>query len=432
MKEALTSKPTPILFTHYGENWIRGSERCLLDLLTHLDQTRFTPIVWCNSPLLADQVKALGITVYRSEFPLLLGWKAPYFDLKGFVSLLNRGTQLVDQHQVKIVHANSGAPNQWLNIIARLKNIPLLAHLHSRYPLRDRITLGLHQLPIAIGVSQPVIDQLRDDGIPKQRSRVIANGIDSQRLEQQPNIDLRQQLKLNNDHFLVATTGSLIHRKGVDLIISAIAKLVQQGLPIHLAIIGDGCERPMLEQQAKQLGIDQQIHFLGEQDNVFGLLKESADLFVSGAREEVFGLVLAEAGLAKLAVVAPAVGGIPSVVNNGKSGLLVEPENVESLSNAIHLLYMTPQLRHQMGQHGHALVMNQFTIQHNVEKLQALYQELLQTPSMHPHWYSHWQIREPLLQCCKQIFKLTFKHLSSRLLKFIMSTASSKQKGEAL
>ena len=408
--------PTPILFTHYGDDWIRGSERCLLDLLTHLDRKRFTPIVWCNSPLLAAQVEALDITVYQAEFSLLFGWQAPRFNFKGFLALLRQGLQLVERHQIKLLHANSGAPNQWLNLIARLRGIPLVAHLHSRYPLRDRITLGLHQLPLAVGVSQPVIDQLRHDGMSAQRSRVISNGIDTQRLKQQTNIDLRQQLQLNNQHFLLATTGSLIQRKGVDLIISAAAQLIKQGLPIHLAVIGDGPERSALEQQAQRLGIRQHIHLLGEQQNVFGLLKESADLFVSGAREEVFGLVLAEAGLAKLPVVAPAVGGIPSVVSHGKTGLLVPAEDVAALASAIQQLYMAPALRRKMGLLGHQHVMEKFTIQHNVEKFQALYQELLQTPSMTPHWYSHWLWLRPLRQCTKQLLKLSFKRPSQEVI----------------
>ncbi|WP_280205794.1 hypothetical protein [Aeromonas veronii] len=51
---------TPVLLVHYGEDWIRGSERCLLDLLAHLDRSRFTPLLWCNSPTLAAEAAPSG------------------------------------------------------------------------------------------------------------------------------------------------------------------------------------------------------------------------------------------------------------------------------------------------------------------------------------------------------------------------------------
>lgn len=403
-------EPSTILFTHYGSDWIRGSERCLLDLLAHLDRDKFNPIVWCNSKIMVDEVKALGLTAYRSDFSLLLGWHKPHFDIRSFISLVKRGIQLVDRHQVRLLHANSGAPNQWLNLVARARHIPLLAHLHARYPLRDRISLGLHQVPMAVGVSQPVIDSLHQDGMPSCRSRVIANGIDTHRLDQQQNIDLRHQLKLSSGDFLIATTGSLIKRKGIDLIIDAVSGLIEQGVPAKLAVIGDGPERMALQQQARGLGIEKHIHLLGEQSNVVGLLRGSADLFVSGAREEVFGLVLAEAGLAGLPVVAPAVGGIPGVVDDGQTGLLVPAEDARALATAMYQLYRAPALRSRMGLAGHQHVLRHFTIERNVRQFEQLYDTLLHDPAMQTGWFRHWQCRRPLFSGVRRLFALTLGH----------------------
>ena len=126
--------PTTILFTHYGDEWIRGSERCLLDLLKHIDRTRFRPVAWCNSRTMADELRHLDIPVIQSEFPLLFGWQQPHYSFSKFYKLVRQGIDLVDKYDVNLVHANSGAPNQWLNLIARARGIPLVAHLHSRYP----------------------------------------------------------------------------------------------------------------------------------------------------------------------------------------------------------------------------------------------------------------------------------------------------------
>jgi len=400
-------KPSTILFTHYGDEWIRGSERCLLDLLSHLDRNCFKPIVWCNSETMAAEVQHIDVPVIRSDFPLLLGWQQPRFAIKAFFDLVKKSIKRIDSENVALIHANSGAPNQWLNFAARIRNIPLLTHLHSRYPLRDRMTLGLHQIPMVVGVCQPIIDQLINDGMPAERTCVIPNGIDPRRLGKQENVDLRRKLKLSGRDFLIATAGSLIHRKGIDIIIEAVTQLIKQNVPAWLVIIGEGPERPLLQQQIQRNGLSNRILLLGERADVSGLLRGGVDLFVSAAREEVFGLVLAEAGLACLPVVAPKVGGIPNVIVDGKTGKLVPAENIAALTRAIHELYLTPQQRYDMGMEGHFHVLRHFTILRNVRLFEQLYNRMLHNPAMRMHWHSHWQFRNPILKSSRQLLDIT-------------------------
>lgn len=410
------AKPVSVLFTHFGDDWIRGSERCLLDLLSHLDRRRFHPLVWCNSPAMARAVEALGIRVYRSDFSLLLGWSRPRLDVRAFYRQVRQGIALVDEHRIQLLHANSGAPSQWLNFVARARRIPLLTHLHARYPLRDRITLGLHQASFSVGVSQPVVDNLLQDGIARQRTRLIPNGIDIQRLRSAPCVDLRARLKLQAGDFLLASTGSLIERKGMDLLIRAVERLLAQGVPAHLAVIGDGPERERLVRLAERLGIAGHVHFLGEQANVMGLLKGNADVFVSGAREEVFGLVLAEAGAASLPVVAPRVGGIPEVVEHGVTGLLVEPESPGQIAQALQGLFASPHTRARMGEAGRLRVQQLFTIERNVRQFEALYQQLLHDPGMHAGWLGRWQIARVLWRAIRRVFALSVSSLGREAL----------------
>jgi len=398
--------PSTVLFTHYGDNWIRGSERCLLDLLSHLDRSRFRPIVWCNSEIMADEIRHLDVPLIQSEFPLLFGWQRPRFAFNAFYHLVRQGIKLVDTHGVNLIHANSGAPNQWLNLVARARHIPLLTHLHSRYPLRDRMSLGLHQVPMAVGVSQPVINSLLDDGMPVERTCVIPNGIDTRRLDQQERVDLRRMLNLEKNDFLIATTGSLIHRKGTDIIIDAVSRLIKQGIPARLVVIGDGPERASLQQQIQQLGIQEHISMLGERTDVAGLLRGGVDLFVSAAREEVFGLVLAEAGLASLPVVAPRVGGIPDVIIDGTTGQLTPVEDVTALAQTMREFYLSPQQRYAMGIAGRHHVLNHFTILRNVHRFEQLYTRMLYDPAMRMHWHSHWQIRPPTITGSRKLFDL--------------------------
>lgn len=405
--------PTRILFTHYGDNWIRGSERCLLDLLQHIDRSEFTPIVWCNSQKMYDEVSNLNIEVIKSDFPILFGWMKPKFPIKGFFNLVKHGINIVDKYNIKLIHANSAAPNQFLNLVARARKIPLLTHLHSRYPLRDRVTLGLQQVSMVVGVSKPVIKQLLDDGFSKESTCIIENGIDSRALEKERIINIKKTLNLKDDEFLVTTVGSLIYRKGMDKIVEAIHLLNQRGLKISLAIIGDGPERHYLKKQIEQSGVSHKIFLMGEQDNVVGILRGGTDLFVSAAREEVFGLVLAEAGLSGLAVVAPDVGGIPNVVINGTTGILFDSNDIFSLVQSIEELYFNKQQRLSMGRAGRRHILQNFTIQRNVLEFEKLYTQLLNDPSMKLCWYSRWNFRKPIKVITKKVFELIrYRYLS--------------------
>ena len=403
-----------ILFVHYGDEGIRGSERCLLDLLNHLDRQQFRPIVWCNSRLFADTLRQLAIPVIRSDFPLLLGWRAPRFDLLAFAALVRQGIRLVHNWRVKLLHANSGAPCQWLNLVARYCRLPLVAHLHARYPLRDRLSLGLHQVSVVVGVSQAVVEPLHRDGLALARSQVIANGIDIDRLDSEPRAELRRQLSLEKDDILLASVGALVHGKGMDLLIAAVRRLRDQGLPLYMAIVGEGPEQPQLAWQIEQWGLQHQVHLLGRQSEVAGLLRGGVDIFVSGARDEAFGLALAEAGLAGLPVVAPAVGGIPEVIADGQTGRLYAPGSVDALCQALSPLLQSPAYRLQLGQAGRQRVLRRFGISRHVAGFAALYRQLLDTPASHLRWRSHWCLGAPLLNGIQRVTNLAMSRWRGR------------------
>ncbi|WDE02995.1 glycosyltransferase family 4 protein [Thalassomonas viridans] len=402
----------PVLFVHYGDEWIRGSEQCLLDLLMFLDRDKFYPVVWCNSRHMYQAVSALKIEVICEPFPLLLGWKAPFFDIRGFTRLLKRGKALVDHYNIRLIHSNSGAPCQWLNFVARSRKLPLIAHIHSRYPLRDRLTLGLCQVSKVIAVSPPVARQLTDIGMPENRVLTVANGIDGDKFIRARAIDLRSLLKLDKKDFLLFSTGSLIKRKGMDLVIAATALVKTAGVPVKLIIAGGGSEQQALAAQINELGLNQDVFLLGERRDLPSLLKGGADIFVSGTREEAFGLVLAEAGLNALPVIAPAVGGIPFVIRHRQTGLLIPPENPQAMAEKIIQLYRDPTLRLTLGLTGKKHTRDNFLIAGYVANIQACYLELISNPRHRLHWLSHWVIAKLLLSLFASLSKLTAKHLN--------------------
>jgi L-malate glycosyltransferase len=401
------NKTATILFAHFGGEWIRGSERCLLDLLSHLDKGRFKAIVWCNSETMANELRRMDIDVVQSDFPRL--FKLQYYrtPVSKYYGVVRKAIELIDQHDIKLIHANSSIPTQFLNFVARARNIPLISHLHSRNSMSDRVSNGLHQVSMAVGVSQPVIDQLMQDGMPREHTCVIANGIDTDAFMRQPTVNFRKTLKLSATDFVIATTGSLIRRKGIDIIIDAMPSLRQLGIPVKLMIIGEGPEMQNLQQQSKRLGVAESVMFLGERNDVSGLLRGGVNLYVSAPREEAFGLALAEASLAELAVIAPDTGGIKQVIIDGKTGRLFPAGDASILRDEIVNLYRCAQLRNQMGKAGRQHIYDNLTIQHNVERFHQLYTTVLNAPSMHLKWHSRWQWRAVFSQAFKYLLDKT-------------------------
>lgn len=367
---------TPILLVHYGENWIRGSERCLLDLLAHLDRSRFAPLLWCNSQQLAEEAALLGVKAVVEPFALLLGWQAPRFDLAAHRALCQRAQALISEHGITLVHANSAAPCQWLAGVCRKMKVPLVCHLHARYQPRDRFTLRVHQANVLIGVSQPVLAPWREDGCEHRRLVHIANGVDGVRLNRDAPWPVSSLPGLPAGELILATIGSLIKRKGVDLLLRSLAELCAQGGKAQLLVIGSGPELAALTALAAELGVAERVHFLGERPDSAAILRGGVDLLVSGAREEVFGLTLAEAGTLGLPVSAYRVGGIPEVVEHGITGLLADPGDWRQM--AAHWQRLSdPALRSRLGLAGLARANQLFTVKRYVEKVSDLWSAAL-------------------------------------------------------
>jgi len=386
-----------ILYVHYGDNWLRGSEHCLINLLQQLDSQRYRAYLWTNNPALHHVANRNDIPSCLSEFSVLLGWHTPKLNAKQWYQQVKQGIQLVKDYQIDLIHVNSGAPCQWMCLVGRLLGVPVITQLHSDYPLRDRLTLGLHLSPTIITVSEAISRNLISDGYPSSRLHVIHNGIDTKALERCPAIDVKQQLGIDEHSYLLATVGSLIYRKGVDRIIEAIGVLSHDFPQLHLVVIGDGPEKARLARQARHAKIDKQVHFVGEQSKVQSWLKGGVDAFISGARSEAFGLVVAEAGLAGLPIIAPNTGGIPEIITHNETGYLYENDKPYAIHSALRAVMNANAINPHMGSAAQKHIQQHFTLTSNCRAIESIYQaSLLSRNTRHntldnaekPSWFS--------------------------------------------
>lgn len=239
----------------------------------------------------------------------------------------------------------STRPLTWRSVVkARLRAAPLFRRIHS-----------------IAGVSNYVSE--RDGllyGVPPARRRTIYDGVSLTRFSRD-----RPPLR-DPSTFEILTVAYLIPFKGVDLLMSAVAQLDDPR--VRLAIAGDGPDEQALRNLARSLGIEGHTKFLGLRHDVEELMRQ-ADLFVHPAVwYEAFGLVIAEAMASECPVIASRIGGVPEVIVDGESGILVEPGNVPELKAAIRRLITDPALRARLGANARTRVSERFGLDRCVQE----------------------------------------------------------------
>jgi phosphatidylinositol alpha-1,6-mannosyltransferase len=166
--------------------------------------------------------------------------------------------------------------------------------------------------------------------------------------------------------FMVLSAARLVERKGMDTLIRAVAILKKRGRRISLAIAGDGPDRKRLDDLALTEGVEEQVRFLGAvgQSELQALLA-ACEVFVLAPRSigpdvEGFGIVYLEAGLLGRPVVGSRTGGVPEAVLDGRTGLLVTPDDPTALADAIQKLMDDPELASRLGFEGRKRAEHEF------------------------------------------------------------------------
>lgn len=234
-----------------------------------------------------------------------------------------------------------------------------------------------------IAVSEAVREHLISSGIPDERIDVIQHGI---RCHDQPvthdEIDeARKQWGFRNDDFVIGIVGRLTRVKNHNQFLDAGRIAIQNDPRIKLCIVGDGPLKTDLQQQAKSLGIAEQTVFTGWVHPVFPLVS-GMQAKVMCSTSEGFGIALLEAMLCEVPVIASRVSQIPSIVVDGQTGLLVPPNSMDALADAMVRLASDSELHAQMKTAARLHVLDKFPIEREVQDTAAVYQNLTTTPGI--------------------------------------------------
>ncbi len=213
----------------------------------------------------------------------------------------------------------------------------------------------------------------------KSQWRVIPSGVD-ETLFPQPSagsiLELRNKLKISAGAMVVGFVGRLEPIKGPIFLVQAIPEILKSVPKTHFILVGNGQERKMLEAKARALGVESSVTFTGDQRNISDFIAVF-DVQAVPSLNEGMGRVIVEAGLMAKPVVASQVGGIPDLIIDTKTGLLVSPRDSTAIASAVVKVLEDTLLALKLGRNLKEHVLSSFTENQMVEKINGLYQEAL-------------------------------------------------------
>ncbi|MNS26441.1 D-inositol 3-phosphate glycosyltransferase [compost metagenome] len=324
----------------------------MLDLLARLDRDRIEPIL-ATSPggPLVDRARALGIQVLsldltsdvlhlsREEWgrnPWAFAWRA-----RTYVREVDRIARFMREHGVAFLHTNTLKAHVLGSLAAMWARRPIVWHMRDLPSSRGdaRALLGtLFKLvnPGIVAISRAVANDLPP--AMRARTRVVYNGVDLEAFDQTaiPATDLPLPA---GDGPVIGTVSYLIPWKGQEVFLRAAAALAPAHPGWRFLLVGDPifqfrAERERLQGLAAELGIADRVAFAGHREDVPAVMS-AMDVFVLPSLYEPFGRVLIEAMAAWRPIVASRAGGVPEIVLDGDTGVLVPPGEPEALADAI-------------------------------------------------------------------------------------------------
>jgi L-malate glycosyltransferase len=263
----------------------------------------------------------------------------------------------------------SGAPARGpLLVASRRVDFTLKLNAFSRWKYR--------QAALFISASECIRQMLIAQDIDADRVVTVHEGIDLEHVAAAPPVSTRETFWLPHNAPVVGAVGALVDHKGHRVLIRAAAQAVREVPDARFVILGEGERREELLREVRDLGLERHVLLPGFRPDVLSLLK-TFDLFVMPSITEGLGTSLLDAMACERPIVASRVGGIPEVVVDGATGLLVPPRDPDSLAEAIVRLLEDRALAARLAGAGLARVRERFTVDRMVDETLDVYRRAL-------------------------------------------------------
>lgn len=299
--------------------------------------------------------------------------------------------RLVRDQRADIIHAHDYKSDLLALLVARVEPVVPVATAHGwtgatkrerflYYPVDRRL---LCRFPRVVAVSEQIRAVLLRQGARAERVIVLRNGIDAQRMRRDRDREagIRSALGLAPTDFVIGAVGRLAPQKRFDLLLQAVATLLPCRPNLRLLIAGEGDQRRNLESQARALGLGEVCRLLGHRRDM-ATLHHAFDLFVQSSTYEGTSIALLEAMAMETPIVATDAGGTADLIESGVHGLLVPPDDAESLARAIDLAVANPSDRAQRAAAARRRVERELSREVWSRAMDRIYLDLLRTAAV--------------------------------------------------
>ncbi len=356
-----------ILHTESSLGWGGQEQRTLRECLG-LRNLGMRAVVLCPPEAqLGRRAASAGIEVFSCRM-------RKSYDLPAVLTIL----RVIREQAVDVVNTHSGRDSLLAGVAARLspRRPAVVRTRHLAMPITSRISYSWlpHRV---VTVSRYVKEYLAGEGVPGERLVVVPTGIDAGRFADgaAPG-NLREELGLAPDVPLVGSVAVLRVKKGHRDLLEAVPSVLAEFPRAMFVIAGTGPQEKNLRKAIDAMGLSGAVRLLGHREDVANVLL-SLDLFVLPTVEEALGTAFVEAMAAGRAVVGCSVGGVPEVVDDGRTGLLVPPGDPPALGRAIRSLLADGELRRTMGEAGRGAVLARYSEEGMCRGMWELYRSLL-------------------------------------------------------
>jgi glycosyltransferase involved in cell wall biosynthesis len=340
-----------------------GGERYLELLFDRLDRTQFSPVLICPEPgPFVGKMTAKGI-------PTDVVHLAPLFNPFALMRL----AWLLRRNNVMILQTHGARANVYGRLAAWLAGVPcVVSTVHNsirnydvspikRWIYRSLLRLTLPQADRIICVSDALTrDVLTDCPAAAPLTTTVWNGVDPVWLSAHGNRDKIRNEWCVGEGPVLLTVARLTKEKGHRFLIEALPRVLAEWPSLVCLFVGEGESREALRNLAREKGVEQSCRFAGARNDLVDWYA-AADVVVLPSLSEGFPFVVLEALAMSRPVVATDVNGVPEIVHDGRTGLLVPPRNPQALEAAIRTLLRDPGLAARLGKAGQKEVAARFT-----------------------------------------------------------------------
>jgi glycosyltransferase involved in cell wall biosynthesis len=299
--------------------------------------------------------------------------------------LIYRLKEIIRSEHINLIHSHGYKSNFYAWSVARTA-LPWVVtnHLWKRTTFLLRMYAWLDGFIIRradriVAVSDAITAEMISMGIVGGKITVIDNGVDSERFgHRDSRSEIRNNFGFTSDMVVIGTVASLTAEKGHRYLLEAAYDLVSIFPDVRFLFVGEGNQRSFLEQKANELGLRDKIVFAGSRYDIPEILS-SLDMFVLPSLNEGLPMALLEAMASAIPVIASKVGAIPRVLEDGKTGLLVDPADPKMLADAISSLLSEPDRRREFASQGFAKVKRDFSADAMATRYFDLYESIFAT-----------------------------------------------------